>query len=397
MELSLERSKEAPLRLSLDKVQLRRIPRFMDHVTPHIHKIESLEFVNLATVRNLEKAFPNLPMTMPKLRVLSLSHSGTPPNWGRPSTDPSGSLSSTLTHLSLHNIPLYPPFLNIRTLTEFTLRNNEFELPLDTLLTFLEENRSLERVFLEISFPGPSLVDSQRQTPIVNQLQHLSVIYTFAEDAEALISRIPLRRGANLEIECRGEGEQLDELLSSTSTTHLGNLESPTYLESGETSVRISGPNGRLSFVSSFKVGLPFSSLTLDSIREFRIVYPKERGSTTCQREFHPKALSPFLEALAIEYDPDVSPTLSWWFADPESSPSLKTLAFLDCDLSEDFMKELRCFVSSRKDTASAPLYRVIIVSSSGKFPKAASIRALGRQVAVVEVRFGTELPKNLV
>jgi len=59
-------------------------------------------------------------------------------------------------------------------------------------------------------------------------------------------------------------------------------------------------------------------------------------------------------------------------------------------------MEELTLFASARKYTTSARLRRVVIVDSGGKFPSAASIDALEKQVPIVDIRRGKELPTDL-
>jgi hypothetical protein len=68
----------------------------------------------------------------------------------------------------------------------------------------------------------------------------------------------------------------------------------------------------------------------------------------------------------------------------------------MDCDLTEDFMEELTQYASKRKATTSAWLYKVVIVHRGGVFPSIAAIRKLGEHVPVVDVRVGTELPRDL-
>ena len=135
------------------------------------------------------------------------------------------------------------------------------------------------------------------------------------------------------------------------------------------------------------------SLLSFDKVRELRFGYPKQHGSNS-RKMFNP---TPFiaLETLAVEHDTDTSSTLSALLASPKSCPLLKTLAFLNCTLHRDFMKELMQFAADRKTTASAWLHRIVIVHSDG-FPGVELIRALNRHVPVVDVRFGTELPKDL-
>ena len=396
--LSLERSKEAPLQIYLDMDQVRETPKFVDLITPYIHNAETLEFVNLKTVDDLKRTLPNFPRTMPNLRSLDLSIQEDSPDWD-PTIDPFGLFSPSLRHLLLYDIPLYPSFLNLKTLTEFTLHDYNFNLHLDTLLTILEENCSLERVFLWIWFMDPSLLDSRRRALVGNQLRHLSVTYHNVGDARALISRIPLHRGAILEIDSLDRSAELNDLLSGISTAHLGNLASPTRMESYERNIRLLGPNGEFSFHSLSVLEMPFVRpfpLSLTSVREMHLGCPEQRASTITPRAFHPSPF-PALEALAIKNDTNVLVTLSVLLSAPASSPSLKTLAFLDCNLSGDFMEELTRFVSNRKKTPSAWLHRVVIIHSGERFPSAASICALGKHVPVVDVRFGTKLPVDLV
>jgi len=82
---------------------------------------------------------------------------------------------------------------------------------------------------------------------------------------------------------------------------------------------------------------------------------------------------------------------------DPTSASSLKTLALLDCSVTEGYMAELAQSTSNRRDTTSASLRRVVIVNlSNNKLPSVASIARLRKYVPVVEVMEGEELPKDL-
>ena len=380
--------------MDLDMSQVRTKPGFVDLITPCFHNVETLEFRNLMNVDDLNRTLPNFPQTMPNLRSLDLSLSDPGPDWDS-SIDPFGFFSSTLTHLFLCDIPLYPSFLNLRTLTRLTLQNYSFSLPLDTLLTMLEENRSLERVILRIQFTKRSLRNSQRRAPIRNQLSQLSVTYYDAEVAKALISRIPLRRGAKLEIRSLCENAGLSNLLSSVSATFLGNLASTTRMESCGGGIQMLGPNGSFSFSGRSISVVPLVGLSPLSFAKIRELHLERGVSVTSPRAFDP-SLFPALEALAIKRYTNALVGLSALLSTPASSPLLKTLAFLDCDLSDDFMKELTRFVFDRKGTISAWLYRVVIVHPHGNFPSAASIHALGGHVPVVDVRFGTKLPIDL-
>ena len=60
-------------------------------------------------------------------------------------------------------------------------------------------------------------------------------------------------------------------------------------------------------------------------------------------------------------------------------------------------MQELIQFASGRKHTTSAWLHHVIITRRDGIFPSVDSIRKLEKHVPVVDVRFGRNLPTDLV
>ena len=83
---------------------------------------------------------------------------------------------------------------------------------------------------------------------------------------------------------------------------------------------------------------------------------------------------------------------------DPSSLPAIETLA-VECDTDVLYflsVEKLTLFASDRKNTTSARLCHVVIVDENGRFPSAALIRALGKHVPVADVRFGSELPKEL-
>jgi hypothetical protein len=310
---------------------------------------------------------------MLNLQTLDLSLSIHAPDWDA-SGDPFEPFPPSLKHLLLYDIPLYPSILNLGTLTEFFLHNYRFNQPLDTLFNILEGNSSLKRVVLRISFRSPTLCTSQRRVPINNKFQHLSITGYELEEIRALISAMPLQRGADLAI-----------------------LQSPTRVASCEGVIQLSGPNGSFSFsgLSASEMSLVgLSPLSFNNVRELRFGYPKPRESATTPRVFDPSPF-PALETLAIEHDASVSTTLSTFLSLPESSPSLKTLAFLDCKISKGFMKKLAQFASDRKSTTSAWLHRIVIVYSNGTHD-ANHIHTLGKHVPVVEVRFGAELPTDL-
>ena len=366
MALTLERSKAAPLQLKLD-LAFSDPETFRDLITPYIQNVETLEFEELTVIEDLSQVLPNFPQSTPNLRVLKLELEADTPEWD-PSIDPFGSFPNTLISLTLSDLPLYPSILKIGTLTELSLHYDTVNPPLDTLLDFLEENPSLKSVSLGInSYEYPAQA-SRRRAVVLNQLQHLSIICWDAMTARTVISSIPLRRGAHLDITFPDEdtGLGLNETLSGISATHLPNLPSPTFMtyRSSIREIHLAGPNGRFSYTLEWPPAPPFaefSVLPLTDIKELHLVHNDPSVV------FHPSSF-PALETLTIECNTDVSHLFSALFPDPSLFPSLKTLRFLDCFITEEFMEELERFASRRKNTTSARLHCVEFTHQGGKF-----------------------------
>ena len=179
----------------------------------------------------------------------------------------------------------------------------------------------------------------------------------------------------------------------------MGSL-SPTFLQyefSFVRRIRLLGPNGRFSsqepYSGNARPFVEFPLLPLTNIRDFHLKQVHGSG----WEPFDPSFL-PALETFAVDCKtgaPDH--LLSPLFLNPSFPPSLKTLAFLDCALSGDFMEALAQFASDRTNTTSALLRRVVIVDSRGKLPTEASIDALGKHVPDVDIRVGKRLPTDLV
>jgi len=221
-------------------------------------------------------------------------------------------------------------------------------------------------------------------------------------NAQALISNIALREGAHLEISSLDQNTGLNDVLSDISAAHLSNLSSPAFLDyqSYPRTIRSRGPNGSFSFSCLPSVGVPFEEFSLFSltrVREFRLWHhtPKRLRSSLSPPVFNPSSF-PALETLAVEGGIDLPHFLSTLLSNPPGLRSLKTLAFLNCVITEDFMQNLAQFAVGRASSPSARLHQVVIVHQNGGFPSAASIHALEKHVPVVDVRFGTELPRDL-
>ena len=391
-EFSLKCAKSVSLEISVDMMLVRKNPGFSDVIRPHVRNTKSIHFAMIGKIKDLTQAIPNFPQSMPNLQSLAVDahyiH--------RSQVDPFESLAPTLRYLELNHTRLYPSLLRLRALKEVVIRIFSFSLHFDTFLDFLEQNHSLESVTLEVIFEGLPQGVFRHRSINMTKLKHLSIGPDRLEDASALIRSIPLKRGAHLEVVDKSALESKDAL-SDIPTAHLANLSSPTSMEYHNPSdgkvIRLFGPNGSFSYQKPDQREEPFEEfpvLPLDSIREVRLIACNQ----TC-KAFDP-SFFPSLEMLALIREQLPSSVLSTVLSNPYSLPKLKTLAFLGCDLCEDFMEELMRFASGRRNTSSAWLHRMVIVDSRGNLPNVGSLDALEKYVPVVDVRVGKELPKDL-
>ena len=134
-----------------------------------------------------------------------------------------------------------------------------------------------------------------------------------------------------------------------------------------------------------------FVGLPLAGVREVHLSYYNETPIV-----FRPSYF-PALETLAIKSNGDLTVSLSVLLQNPSSSPSLKTFAFLDCNLTEEFMEQLTKFASERQTSPTSTwLYRILIIHGDGKFPGAASVHKLRDYVKVIDFRMENGFPAGL-
>lgn len=389
-KLSLERTRTAPLKVRLDMPLVKGNPAFYDYLAPYVKNTRSLTIDSVLHAGQLVQMLHNFPQSMPGLRSLTLSGDAS-------LIDPFRSFAPNLTYLSLTTIPLYPSFLCLKTLTHLTLRNYQFDLHIDILLDFLQDNRSLERVTLDIEFTNVLLrVSPSRRIVIIDQLRYLSIRCSDAMDIRVLISKIALPRGGHLEIACHDRVTGLNSILVGIPAVQLPNLLSSTHMEyeCWGRSIRLFGPNGGFSFENPLSLAIPFMEFLLFptiGVQEFHLRHRGAReGFQPPLPLVFPSLFFPSLKVLAI--DGEVLNLFTALFGNPSCPPSLETIAFLDCDLTDGFMEKLAWFAFSRKKTTSTSLHRVVITSSKGSFPSAMSIATLRKHVPVVRARAGNKL-----
>ena len=140
-----------------------------------------------------------------------------------------------------------------------------------------------------IKFVEPSLRNSQCRAAIRNRLQRLYLHSWDPMDARALIASIPLQKGACLDISICGTG--LKEVLYGIPTTHLLNLQSPTFMEYRFTSgrIRLQGPNGIFSFCGPGSRVEPFADLGVshDHFQSRDATPPRHRDTHYPEKGIH--------------------------------------------------------------------------------------------------------------
>jgi len=156
--------------------------------------------------------------------------------------------------------------------------------------------------------------------------------------------------------------------------------------------IRSLGPRGSFSYDGRRSIEIHFREFPLLSLSSVRELHP-EYHALLAATQLHLLSFSS-LGALAISN----ANSLPLSTVSPDPTPSLKTLAFVDCVITEGFVTELAQFASDRKNTASVPLHRVVIVNSSNEqLPSIVFIERLSKHVAVVEVMEGRKLPEDLL
>jgi hypothetical protein len=398
---SLKRVKSSPLKIYLSIAPDNRW--LSDLLIPYIQNIKTVD-VHYISAIDLKTALPDFPQSVPNLR--SLTFVTEQDSECDQFADLFESLPPTLRYLKLSGVSLYPSLLKLRMLMELDLHDRQFNLHLDTLLDFIEGNQSLESVTLEIILTEPFLRSLRHRTPIKNRLRSLRIVCFDVIDGQALISNIGLSKGAELELYCCPLNDisvMVNDVLSGISTTHHSNLLSPTSMEycAYKRTIRLLGPNGTATFFGRSPPDIPFVEfprLPLTNVRRLHLdtrswdwITPRPGPAM-----FHQLSFFPVLETLTIECDTVLSHLLSPLFSNPSSSPSLKTLGFLGCNITGRFMEELTRFASDRKDTTSARLHCVAILDRKGKFPSIGLIRELEEHVPIVDVRISTRIPTDL-
>ena len=344
-------------------LDMRKPSRHLDHRTHRA--VSSLSITHFDHSRDLYQRFPDFFVSFPNLRSLNIYNSYPGYNENL-SSDPFRSLPRTLKRLTLCDVPLYPSFCQLQTLTNLHLDCGAFAHTLDTLLWVLDRNPSLKHVNLRIQFKSPELRQSNCQVRVTNNLKYLSVASNEAEDIISLISHITLSKGADLVVTHYGRAKRFGTILSYIDTTHFKNLESPVHMQYAHgLSFTFSGEGGRL--VLQANNHLPPYTLSFRKICEYPVMCSLCRSIILLDLTMHQPgvfnpSLFPALEVLIINRDSWLMNTLTILFSSPELCPELKALEFLECDISKEFTTKLMQYASTRKRTISGQLFCISIV-----------------------------------
>ena len=403
--LCLERAGAVPLAVDIAVSDIGDGGGFLEPLLPHTSRIDHLCLTGYTSIEAMANDLPGFfDSAMPNLTSLELQQATEPTNLFPPieaSVPPVFQNVAKLESLCLTRTPLYSTLFSIASLKELKLIGYKNLFNFGTFIGLLRSNIDLERVVLDIQFVADSVrIPRGRITVPLSRLQHLSITCSRPIDSKGLLSYISLPHGAHVEV-------------TSTLSDQSARLDS--FLPSPPMPIR-----ELLAPITTVKSQLDPRELHLfgnGSVFTFRTTQSASNGPsewtlfpTTAVREFHTDArplyldafLSrvmgrlPALEVLAISRAEFPVGLLSALTEEPVLCPALKTIAFFDCNIDSNTIKQLGKAIAKRRDSTAARLHRVVIVSSTGTPLGVASIRQLRESIPCVEVRVDDKLPDLL-
>ena len=397
--LCLERAGVVPLTVNITVSDIPGNGMFLQALLPHISKISHLSLTGYPSIERAVDDLPNFfASPIPNLTSLELEQTGEPAQSFPSNETPAPPLFqevSKLKSLYLTRTPLYPSLIDVRSLVELKLVGYTTPFPFGKFIRFLRLNPTLELVVLDTQFTEVPGWVTPAMTVSLARLRQLTFTCAHASDAKTLISSISFPRGVSLEV--ISSRTQTDAELRSylpSPPTLIQRLLAPIAIVKCQNEpgvVQLYGNDSSLSFRCS--------GFLYDAYYHFSMF------STAAVREFHMKSAScrdlswPLSRLLALETLVLVGVTsfprcsLDFLAKEPMPCPSLKTIAFFDCDLDPSIIGELEEVVSRRKDSTVAWLHRVVIVRRVGRLPDCDLIHRLRQFVPRVDVRIDEELP----
>jgi len=338
---------------------------------------------------------------MPNLTSLELQQAAEPAELFPSSETPAPPVFQNVEKLGsllLTRTPLYPALFAIKSLRELKLLGYTSLFNFGTFVGFLRSNLELESVTLDIQFVTDSVEAAPTKKVPLSHLRHLSITCSKPIDSKGLLSSISLPQAIHIEVISTHSGEplQLGSFLPSPPTPIRKLLAPITTIKTQITpwEIQLFGNDSVFTFRSRERLLKLHPEMLLFPLTAVRELYTNLRpyAYTEILLSAMMKVL-PALEILAISKTAFPAGLLSALTVEPASCPSLRTIAFFDCDIDSDTIKNLGEAIAKRRDSMGARLYRVVIVNSTGTPPDLTSIQQLRMSVPCVEVRVDDKLP----
>ena len=391
--LCLERAGLVPLTAHITISDIEVDAVFLRTFLPHTSRITHLSLTGCSSIEAVANAVPSFfASTIHALTSLELQQttdpveffpSGTPPafpiSWGLPK----------LRSLRLTRTPLYPALTSLTSLTELKLVGYTNPVHYGNLIGFFRSNPNLEVIISDIQLVEYSLWTPPSTVPFP-RLRHLSFTYTNALDARALILSVSFPQGVHLEV----VGPRVNPsialtLLLSSHTARIWTPITTIKYQDEPGAVQLYGNSSRFSFwcQSPFQSGYSeFSRFATTAVRELHMKI------SSCHDLSQPLSQVPALETLVLVDVSSFQP-LAFLAEEPMLCPSLKAIAFFDCNVDRRVIEDLEEVVAKRKKSTVAWLHRVVIIRRTGALPDHRLIHRLRRSVPCVDARIDEKLP----
>ena len=401
--LCLERAGAVPLTVDISVSDIDGDEEFLQALLHHTSRISHLSLTGYSSIEKLADDLPGF-FTSPMSNLTSLELEQTEePTESFPLNEtrvpPLFQNVSKLKSLHLTRTPLHPTLFNTTSLVELKLVGHI--LYFGKFIEFLNSNPNLEIVALDLQFAEGSVWAVPERTASLPRLQSLGFTCGNAADARGLLSCVSLRRGIQIEIQGSQSNPCADlaPFLPSPPTS-IQELLTPITTIMDQTSprlLRMFSSNGKFCFQSPKPPSRMYDELKLFVTRGVRQFHTNiHRLDSDGLRLSWPLERLPALEALVLSGTHLSLGSLSVLAAEPILCPSLKTIAFFDCQVTGDTIKELEGVLTRRKESPAARLYRVVIVNSIQALPDLQLIHQLRKLVPRVDVGVGDELPDLL-
>ena len=404
--LCFERAGAIPLVVNISALDIKGDNSFLQALVPHTSRISHLSLTRYSSIEEVADGPPSFfAAPMPNLTSLELEQV----------KEPTESIQSneTLAHPLFQNVskfkslhltrtPLYPGAFSTTSLVDLKLVGHT--IPFGKFIGFLHSNPNLKLVVLDLRFAGGSVcVSPEKQAPLP-RLRRLSFTCRSAADARGLLSCVSLRRGVQIAIQ--GSQSNLCADLASflpCPPTPIQQLFTPITVIKYQTAPRwlhIASSDGQFSFQSPQAPSTTFDEFNLfvtGAVREFHLGICHRRTNYHSGYVSSPWGRLPALEALVMSGTHMPSGSLPALTRGPTLCPSLKSIAFFDCQVAgTEVVRELNEMQAKRRNSAAAQLYRVMIVNNTLALPDIRLIHQLRKFIPRVDIGVGNKVPDLL-